>query len=79
MDYKIAPNTDEIVLCDSEDFRVVLTIVGAGLIVCNRYISNVLMPLPSNYRTKERAEKYINALLNNGWLVTCERFCDDVS
>ena len=79
MYYKIAPNIDEIVLCDSEDFRVVLTIVGDDLIVCNRYISNVLMPLPSNYRTKERAEKYINALLNNGWLVTCERFCDDVS
>lgn len=79
MYYKIAPNIDEIILCDSEDFRVVLTIVGDDLIVCNRYISNVLMPLPSNYRTKERAEKYINALLNNGWLVTCERFCDDVS
>ena len=79
MYYKIAPNIDEIILCDSEDFRVVLTIMGNNLIVCNRYISNVLMPLPSNYRTKERAEKYINALLNNGWLVTCERFCDDVS
>ena len=79
MYYKIAPNIDEIILCDSEDFRVVLTIMGDDLIVCSRYISGVLMPLTSNYRTKERAEKYINALLNNGWLVTCERFCDDVS
>ena len=79
MDYKISPNIDEVVLCDSEDFRVVLTIMGDDLIVCNRYISNVLMPLPSNYRTKERAEKYINALLDNGWVVTCERVCDDVS
>lgn len=77
MDYKIAPNIDEIVLCDSEDFRVVLTIMGDDLIVCNRYISNVLMPLPSNYRTKERAEKYINALLDNGWVIIYERFCDD--
>ena len=77
MDYKIAPNTDEIVLCDSEDFRVVLTIMGDDLIVCNRYISNVLMPLPSNYRTKERAEKYINALLDNGWVIVYERVCDD--
>ena len=77
MDYKIVPNTDEIVLCDSEDFRVVLTIMGDDLIVCNRYISNVLMPLPSNYRTKERAEKYINALLENGWVIVYERVCDD--
>ena len=77
MDYKIAPNIDEIVLCDSEEFRVVLTIMGDDLIVCNRYISNVLMPLPSNYRTKERAEKYINALLENGWVLVYERVCDD--
>ena len=77
MDYKIAPNIDEIVLCDSEDFRVVLTIMGDDLIVCSRYISNVLMPLPSNYRTKERAEKYINALLDNGWGIVYERVCDD--
>ena len=77
MDYKISPNIDEIVLCDSEDFRVVLTIMGDDLIVCNRYISNVLMPLPSNYRTKERAELYINALLENGWVIVYERVCDD--
>lgn len=77
MDYKISPNIDEIVLCDSEDFRVVLTIMGDDLIVCSRYISNVLMPLPSNYRTKERAEQYINALLENGWVIVYERVCDD--
>ena len=76
MDYKISPNTDEIVLCDSEDFRVVLTIMGDDLIVCSRYISGVLMPLPSNYRTKERAEQYINALLDNGWIMVSERVCD---
>jgi hypothetical protein len=72
MDYKISQNIDEIVLCDSEDFRVVLTIMGDDLIVCNRYISGALMPLPSNYRTKERAESYINALLENGWVITSE-------
>ena len=71
--YKIPNDVDEIILNDSDDFRVVLTIMGDDLIVCNRYISNVLMPLPSNYRTKGRAEVYINALLENGWVITFER------
>ena len=38
MDYKISQNTDEIALCDSEDFTVVRTIMGDDLIVCNRHI-----------------------------------------
>lgn len=71
--YKIPNDVDEIILHDSEDFTVVLTIMGDDLIVCNRYISDALMPLPSNYRTKERAEVYINALLENGWVITSER------
>lgn len=75
--YKIPNDVDEIILNDSDDFRVVLTIMGDDLIVCNRYISGVTMPLPSNYRTKERAEVYINALLENGWIITSERVCDD--
>lgn len=73
--YKIPNDVDEIILNDSEDFTVVLTIMGDDLIVCNRYISDALMPLPSNYRTKERAEVYINALLENGWVITSERIC----
>ena len=79
MDYKIAQNVDEVVLCDAEGFRVVLTIMGDDLVVCNRYISRGLLPIPSNYRTKERAEQYINALLENGWVIVYERVCDNVS
>lgn len=75
--YKIPNDVGEIILNDSEDFTVVLTIMGDDLIVCNRYISDALMPLPSNYRTKERAEVYINALLENGWVITSERICGD--
>ena len=66
-------NLDELILNNSEDSTVVFTVMGDDLIVCNRYISDVLMPLPSNYRTKERAEVYINALLENGWVITSER------
>ena len=71
--YKIPDKLDELVLSDSEGFTVVLTVMGDDLIVCNRYISDALMPLPSNYRTKERAEVYINALLENGWVITSMR------
>ena len=72
MDYKISQNTDEIALCDSEDFTVVRTIMCDDPIVCNRHIRDALMHLPSNYRTKERAEMYINALLENGLVITSE-------
>lgn len=70
--YKIPNKLDELVLNNSEDYTVVFTVMGDDLIVCNRYISDALMPLPSNYRTKERAELYINALLENGWVITSE-------
>ena len=71
--YKIPNKLEELVLNNSEDYTVVFTVMGDDLIVCNRYISDALMPLPSNYRTKERAEVYINALLENGWVITSMR------